>query len=96
MIVGRIIRGEYVRGGADRGVPARAPRFAPVDDGGDYFRGVKPSDLSRLDNRQLYMAASKIHESVISGNGTDQEKALASEALSACYTERRRRLATLR
>jgi hypothetical protein len=64
--------------------------------GPDYFRGVAPSDLARLDARQLYVAAERLHESVEAGSGTSAERAGASEALNAVYTERRRRRQTIR
>lgn len=87
MIIGRIINGEYVRVSDGTPTPAK---------GGDYFHGVRPSDLSRLDDRQLYTAAERLHESVTSGVGTTTERAHASEALAEVYRERRRRRATIR
>jgi hypothetical protein len=62
----------------------------------DYYKGVKPSDLSRLDNRQLYVAADRLHESIISGVGTAEERAGANEAYHEVVVERRRRRQTLR
>jgi hypothetical protein len=62
----------------------------------DYFRGVAPSDLGRLDARQLYLASERLHESVVSGTGTPEERAGASEALNAVYSERRKRRQTIR
>lgn len=91
MIVGRVINGEYVRftdGAAKQDDRHRSKK--------DYFKGVAPSDLSRLDERQLYTAAERLHESVISGVGTASERQGASEALHEVYRERRRRQSTIR
>lgn len=85
MIIGIIRNGKYIR------VEREASKGSP-----DYFRGIAPSDLGRLDARQLYTAAERLHESVVSGSGTPAEQAGASEALAAVYTERRRRRATIR
>ena len=87
MIVGRIVNGVYVRVDDEHGAPIK---------GTDYFKGVAPSDLARLDNRQLFTAAERLHECVTSGVGTSSERANASEALSAVYRERRARRSTIR
>lgn len=89
MIVGVIRNGQYLRVDEEHGAPVK-------DLARDYFKGVAPSDLSRLDSRQLYLAAERIHENVANGVGTREEVAHASEALHACYEERRRRRATIR
>lgn len=86
MICGRIVNGEYVRVEEETGAPVK-------DLEGDFFKGVAPSDLSRLDNRQLYMASTRLHEGVVSGHG---DVARMNEALNACYREARGRRATLR
>lgn len=90
MIVGRIVNGEYVR--VDPNTDGAAVRGL----GGDYFKGVAPSDLSGLDSRQLYTAAERLHETVANGVGSREELAHASEALAQVYSERRARRATIR
>lgn len=62
----------------------------------DYFKGVAPSDLARLDNRQLFLAAMRLHETVSQNIGTPEEQAKAAEALQEVYREKNRRRATLR
>jgi hypothetical protein len=89
VILGRIVGGRYVRVHEERGAPVK-------DLERDYFKGVAPSDLGRLDERQLYMAAVRLHEHVAEEVGTREEVANASEALAACYRERHRRRATIR
>jgi hypothetical protein len=89
VICGRIVGGEYVRVAEERGSPVK-------DLERDYFKGVAPSDLSRLDARQLYLASVRLHEHVAHEVGTREEVAHASEALAACYAERYRRRATIR
>ncbi|HEV3129596.1 MAG TPA: hypothetical protein VGY32_11470 [Solirubrobacteraceae bacterium] len=89
MIVGIIRNGEYVRVEQERGAPVK-------DLSRDYYKGVKPSDLGRLDERQLYVASDRLHESVVNEVGTREERANAAEALHACYRERYRRRATIR
>jgi hypothetical protein len=86
MLIGRIVGGRYIRVEGD-GTGARRR---------DYFHGVAPSDLRRLDDRQLYTAAVRLHEHVEGGIGTREERANACEALAECYRERRRRGATIR
>jgi hypothetical protein len=91
VILGRIVNGVYVRIDDETAVGARIKDLAH-----DYFKGVAPSDLGRLDNRQLYTAAERLHESVANNVGTREELAHASEALNAVYHERHKRRATLR
>lgn len=89
MIVGVIRNGRYHRVALEHGAPIK-------DHARDYFKGVAPSDLGRLDERQLYVAADRIHASLEGGTGTREEIAHAAEALDACYVERRRRRMTIR
>ena len=89
MIIGRIRRGRYERCAEERGAPVK-------DLERDYFKGVAPSDLGRLDARQLYMASERLHEHVAYEVGSREEVQRASEALAACYAERRKRRATIR
>lgn len=89
MIVGIIRNGRYLRVEQERGAPVK-------DLSRDYYKGVKPSQLGRLDERQLYLAAERLHEHVVNEVGSREEVAHASEALHACYRERYRRRATIR
>jgi hypothetical protein len=83
--IGRIVSGEYQK--VDEEV---------FHQPSDYFHGVAPSDLARLDERQLFLASDRLHESVASGVGTKEERAWAAEALKETYRERYRRRATIR
>lgn len=57
----------------------------------DWFRGVAPSDLSQLDDRQLYENAVRLWEALLSGVGTPQERANLEEAYHEVIRERWRR-----
>lgn len=89
MVIGRIRNGRYERVEEERGAPIKDLEH-------DYYKGVAPSDLARLDNRQLYLAAERLHESVAYEVGSPSEQAHAAEALNAVYHERRARRATIR
>lgn len=64
-------------------------------DGGDYFKGVKPSDLRKLSDRDLFLAGCRLAERVDHPVGTPQEMALCAEALAAVYAEAKARRTTL-
>jgi hypothetical protein len=72
--------------------PIKPPRYG---EGSDYYKGVKPSHLKTLDNRELYTAANRIYTTLSEGRGTAEEIARASEAYAEVTREARARRATL-
>lgn len=93
-LIGRIVNGEYVRmdGQQIEPTPTKLPRYG---EGADYFKGVRPSQLKTLDNRQLYTAANRIYTTLEEGRGTKEEIAKANEAYSEITREARARRASL-
>lgn len=91
-VVGRIINGEYVRVDEVRDEsPEARQRYGAERT--DYFAGVSPSDLARLDNRQLFLATSRLFEHRFTGS--PMQRAYMAEAYHACVVEARKRRATL-
>lgn len=91
-VVGRIVNGEYVRVDEMRDEsPEIRVRHGPERT--DYFDGVAPSHLARLDNRQLFLAASRLFEHQFTGSPMQIANML--EAYHQCVVETRRRRATL-
>jgi hypothetical protein len=94
MVVGRIIGGVYVRVGDDA-TPTGSKGALYGDGSRDYFRGVRPSMLKELDNRQLHSAAKRLYTTLSEQRGTTEELANATDAYDATIREARGRRATL-
>ena len=94
-LVGRIVDGPYqdLEGLDVDGAPSIHCRFGPERT--DPFSGVKPSDLAKLDNRQLYMAANRLYDSLAQGRGTREEVGHDRDAYDSIIREARGRRATL-
>jgi hypothetical protein len=72
--------------------PVALPKYG---EGADYFKGVKPSDLKLLDNRQLFLAFNRLCLTLDEGRGTKEELAHAWESYEACIHEAKSRRSTL-
>lgn len=91
-VIGRIVGGQYVRVDEIRDEsPEVRNRYG--SERTDYFAGVAPSDLARLDNRQLFLAASRLFEHRFTGS--PMQRAYMAEAYHAVVVETRRRRQTL-
>jgi hypothetical protein len=72
--------------------PVALPKYG---EGADYFKGVKPSDLKLLDNRQLYLAFNRVCLTLDEGRGTKEELNNALDACAAIIREAKSRRTTL-
>jgi hypothetical protein len=72
--------------------PVALPKYG---EGADYFKGVKPSDLKLLDNRQLYLAFNRVCLTLDEGRGTKEELDNALDACAAIIREAKSRRTTL-
>lgn len=94
-LIGRItLDHEYVNletAGLSPG-PVALPKYG---EGADYYKGVKPSDLKLLDNRQLFMAYNRLALVLDEGRGTKEELANAWDAHTAILREAKSRRTSL-
>lgn len=72
--------------------PVALPKYG---EGADYYKGVAPSDLKLLDNRQLFMAFNRLCLILDEGRGTKEELANAWDAHNAILREAKSRRSTL-
>lgn len=72
--------------------PVALPKYG---EGADYYKGVKPSDLKLLDNRQLYMAFNRLCLILDEGRGMKEELDNAWDAYTAIIREAKSRRSTL-
>jgi hypothetical protein len=93
-LIGRIIDGQYVNleGTDQEAGPKALPKYG---EGADYFKGVRPSELKNLDNRQLFQASNRLYTTLEEGRGTKEELSNAHSAYDATIREARARRATL-
>lgn len=102
-IISRIVGDKYIRydengngydenGNAVTPIPVRRTGYG---EGTDYFHGATPSSLKQLDNRQLFMAANRLHTTLSEGRGTSTEISHARDAYDSIIREARGRRATL-
>ena len=93
-LIGRVIDGQYVNLehlDAEPG-PVALPKYG---EGADYYKGVKPTQLKELDNRQLFTAANRLYNTLSEGRGTRDELAGAHDAYASTIREAKSRRATL-
>lgn len=72
--------------------PIALPKYG---EGADYWKGVRPSELKLLDNRQLFLVFNRLCLTLDEGRGTKEELANAWETYESVIREARSRRATL-
>jgi hypothetical protein len=94
LLIGRIKPEGYVnleRSGLSPG-PVALPKYG---EGAEYFKGVSPSMLKLLDNRQLFLAFNRLQLTLSEGRGTIEELDNARDAYAAIIREAKSRRSSL-